>query len=91
MKLECCGKPVRTPFCPLCGAEISSSFGLSIYLTNEINKCTDQIERLAARIELPEQYFKSRVTLRKELATWKLKETTIMGWLDWVSTKQNKD
>ena len=93
MKLECCGKPVRTPFCPYCGEPLDSCGSLLQYLRSELAKTLSVSQRLQKKIENTKdiKYLKYRLQSDEtSLKTSFLKQDRIAGWINLINDMSEK-
>ena len=93
MRSECCGKQLRTPFCPYCGRQTHSPESLLQYLEHELLLTERQCERLKHWID-PEHEFYHPRNLQKHttaLQTWTYKKDRIESWIEWIRNQLTTD
>ena len=86
MRQECCGKPLRTPYCPYCGNKGDSEESLLMFLKYEQKIAEQQCMWLRARLN-PERkgYKASKVeTVQAHLKTWTNKVERLSKWIAFV-------
>lgn len=87
MKIECCGRPVTTPFCPYCGKGIGSGNGLINFLTAEkvkLSQKKDVIEKKMKDPTLPPPF---RLRNESQIKTLDSKIDRLSEWIDWANER----
>jgi len=86
MRQECCGKPLRTPYCPHCGNKSDSEESLLLYLVCEKELAERRCARLRDGLDPEYKYYKpSRAEItRVQLQTWADKINRLTAWIAFV-------
>ena len=86
MRMECCGKTINTPFCPICGKAIGSAGSLLSHLQAELKRTHDKKERCERRLRPDYEFYKKREQGRNEsnLKTILAKIDRLNSWIKWV-------
>ena len=86
MKLECCGKRITTPFCPICGSKCGSANSLLGYLRLEYIRESDRLSGYEHLLKKAKAERNIR-RVNKCIDTQKRKVQRISSWIDWIEDK----
>jgi hypothetical protein len=86
MKNECCGKVVRTPYCPICGNKTDGPESLLAYLQEELKAANTNKARILHRLDESSKFYRAVHRKRNEskLTTCEAKIERIKGWIEFV-------
>ena len=86
MRQECCGKPLRTPYCPYCGKRPSCPESLLDFLVSEQELAETRCARLTEKLDPKYEYYKPALVDKHQgsLKTWEAKAARISAWIAFV-------
>jgi len=87
MNMVCCGKIIRTPFCPTCGKAVGSADSLLAYLEYELAKTILKKGHAENRVDPEYDFYRPENKIKNEvfLKTICAKIERIESWINLVS------